>query len=315
MGCQKFINLVKHLTNPQISGFGNRRVEVAPEPAENFGIGPAARRYVIQFGLKIGSEIILDIAPEIVGQERGDQPPFILRDQPVLVFADIFAVLNRGDHRGIGRRPPDPQFFHPLDQSRFGITRRGLGEVLLRRHRALFCGLSLHDLRQAALVAILVIAALVVDFQEAIKQHDLPIGAQADLTIGRQDIHHGPLHPRRRHLAGNRALPDQIIEPLLIHLRQPQLFGCCGHLGRADALMGFLRVLGLVFVHAGRVGDITCTEPRADLVACGHHRFGRHINPVGAHIGDQPGLVEPLCCRHAGLRTHAIFAAGLLLQG
>ena len=51
-----------------------------------------------------------------------------------MFLADIFAILDRGDHAGIGRRAPDPELFHLLDQRRLGIARRWLGEMLKRKH-------------------------------------------------------------------------------------------------------------------------------------------------------------------------------------
>ncbi len=76
---------------------------------------------------------------EIVAEERRHQPPLVFGDQAVLVLADIVTILNRCQDRGIGRRAADAQFFHALDQGRFGIARRWLREMLLRRDAALFC--------------------------------------------------------------------------------------------------------------------------------------------------------------------------------
>ena len=58
--------------------------------------------------------------------------------------------------------------------------------------------------------------------------------------------------------------------------------------------MRLLRVLGLVFVNPGCVGHIGRAKPPFDLIARFSHRLGGHINAVGAHIGDMPGLIKPL---------------------
>ena len=79
--------------------------------------------------------------------------------------------------------------------------------------------------------------------------------------------------------------------------------------------MGFLRVLGLVFVNARLVGQIDISEPCLDRLACTGHGFGGHINAVGPHIGDKAGLIQTLGDAHGLLCAHAEFAAGLLLQG
>ena len=79
--------------------------------------------------------------------------------------------------------------------------------------------------------------------------------------------------------------------------------------------MRFLGVLGLVLVHARRVGNVIRAEAPLDFVPRGHDRLGRHVDAVGPHVGDVAGLVEPLGGGHAGLGAHAELAAGLLLQG
>ena len=79
--------------------------------------------------------------------------------------------------------------------------------------------------------------------------------------------------------------------------------------------MRFLRVLGLVLVDARGIGHIGGTEGLADLGTGGGNRLGRHVDAVGPHVGDVPGLIEPLCRRHRGLGPHAVFPARLLLQG
>ena len=79
--------------------------------------------------------------------------------------------------------------------------------------------------------------------------------------------------------------------------------------------MRFLRILGLVLVHARAVGHISRAEAILDRIAGGHHGFGRHVDAIGPHIGDMPRLIQTLRRRHAGLGAHAELAAGLLLQG
>ena len=78
--------------------------------------------------------------------------------------------------------------------------------------------------------------------------------------------------------------------------------------------MGLLGVLGLVLVHARRGGDVRSSVAGLDHVAGGHHRLRRHVDAVGAHVGDMAGLVEPLRGAHRLARAHAELAARLLLQ-
>ena len=315
MRAKEFVDLVQHLADAQIGGFGNRGGKVAPEAGQHFLVVAFPGRDVVKLRFQIGGEVEIDIAAEVVGQKGGDEPPLVFGDQAVLVLADIFAVLDRGDDAGIGRGAADAQFFHALDQRRLGIARRRLGEMLLGRDAPLFGRLTGHDLRQTAFIVALVITALVIDGQKAVEQHDLARGAQPHLPVRAEDVDRGAFHPRGGHLAGDGALPDQIIELALIGFRQAQLFRPCRHIGRADAFMRLLRVLGLVLVHARAVGNIGRPEAALDLVTGGHHGLGGHVDAVGAHVGDVPRLIQPLRGVHRGLGAHAVFAAGLLLQG
>ena len=187
--------------------------------------------------------------------------------------------------------------------------------MLFRRDFALFHFVTRVNLGQTAFVVILVIAAFVIDFQKAVKQHHLPIGAQTHLPIGRGDFHHRPLHPRGGHLAGDSALPDQVVQLALISLDQTQLFGGCGHIGGANAFMRFLGVLRLIFIHPRAVRHIGRTKGGPDHIAGRHDSLGGHVNAVSAHISNMARLIKPLGRRHTGLGPHAIFTAGFLLQG
>ncbi len=195
------------------------------------------------------------------------------------------------------------------------ILARQSGESLGLR-AALQCGsFALHDLRQALVVVIGdVVAAFLVDFEKAVEQHHLPGGAQADLAIAAGDIDGGALHPGGFHLAGDRAFPDQIIQAALVGIGQAQLFRAGRHIGGADTFMRFLRVLGLVLIHARRFRHIVRAKAAGDFIAGRHHGFGRHVDAVRPQIGDQAGLEHALGGGHALLRAHAEFSAGFLLQ-
>ena len=77
--------------------------------------------------------------------------------------------------------------------------------------------LALVDLRQALVVVIDdIVAAFFVDPQEAVEQHDLAGGAQADLAVLAADLDRGAFHPGAFHLAGQGAFPDQVVKLALI---------------------------------------------------------------------------------------------------
>ena len=184
---------------------------------------------------------------------------------------------------------------------------------------AAFLGLvALVDLGQAVVVVIIrcgIVAAFLVDLEEPIEEHDLAGGAQADLLIGTFDLDRGAFEAGGGHLAGERALPDQVIELALVGVGNLDLAGVARHVGGPDALVRFLRVLGLVLVHARAVGDVFGAVAILDGIAGGVHGLGGHVDAVGPHVGDEAGLVEPLRRAHGLAGAHAELAAGLLLQG
>ncbi len=185
MWLQKFIYFFKNFGYAKIGGFGDGGGKIAPEPAkDNFVILPPAGN-IIQFFFQLGGEIITDIPAEIIFQKCRHQPAFVFGDQAVFFLAHIFAGLDGGDHRGIGGRAANAQFFHAFDQRGLGIARWWLGEMLFRGHGLFGRCIAVADLRQAFIVALvfLVVAAFLVDFQKPLKQHHLARGAQADLTI------------------------------------------------------------------------------------------------------------------------------------
>ena len=127
----------------------------------------------------------------------------------------------------------------------------GLEELLFKCACSEFRRLAFGDLGQAGIFfGAVIITAFFIDLHEAVKQHHLTGGAQADLAIVAGNINGGAFQPGRFHLAGQRALPDQIIELALIGVGDFQRGGIAGHIRGADTFVGFLRVFGFVFVHA-----------------------------------------------------------------
>ncbi len=99
-----------------------------------------------------------------------------------------------------------------------------------------------------------VVAALLVDLEEAVEGDDRAGGAE-DIALAVAaldvDVGGGLLEFGGRHLARHRALPDQLVELglLLIEIGRHRV-GVPRRIGRADGLVRFLRVLGLGLVLA-----------------------------------------------------------------
>ena len=119
------------------------------------------------------------------------------------------------------------------------------------------------------------------------------------------------------HLRGDRALPDQFVEPETVAIefgvqrtRGGERLSC-----RADRLVGLLGVLDLAGVLARTGVDVLVAVKLAGLVARRVNRRLRQRGRVGPHIGDVAVLVELLGHAHGALGAEPELAAGLLLQG
>ena len=187
--------------------------------------------------------------------------------------------------------------------------------MLLWRDRAFVHLVALGDLRQALVILVHdIVAAFFVDAQEAVEFHHLTGGAQPDLFVLAADLYRGAFQTRAFHLAGQRALPDQVVKLALIRFGQFQRVGIFGHVGGAHTFVRLLRVLGLVLVDTRFRRDVFCPEPVRDGIPCHRDRLGGHVDAVGPHIGDVTGFIEPLRCAHGLACAHAELAAGFLLQ-
>ena len=147
---------------------------------------------------------------------------------------------------------------------------------------------------------------------------DHPAGRREDdvAAVGRRttDADRDRLADGVLHLRRDRAHPDQLVEAELL-AGQPGLRRRTERLARrADRLVGLLGVLDLAGVDPRLVGDVLRAEQLADLRPGRVDRGARQRGRVGAHVGDEAVLVEPLGDRHRHRRGHAELAARLLLH-
>ena len=107
------------------------------------------------------------------------------------------------------------------------------------------------DFGQAAVLLVLRILFLLLGIggEEAVEADDRADGAQSRRcarAVDRLDLDRGALDLGRLHLAGDGALPDQLVEPRLVGIEVfAHLCRRARKIGRADRLVRFLRVLGL----------------------------------------------------------------------
>ncbi len=135
-------------------------------------------------------------------------------------------------------------------------------------------------------------------------------------AVARDQVHRDRVEHGGRHLAGDRTLPDQRIEPALVLVVQVvlRLLRRLRGGGRADRLVRLLRVLrlGLVFVDA--VGQRFFAEAGADRVADLGDRVLRQRHRIGAHVGDVARFVQALRGLHRAPRCESELARRFLLQ-
>ena len=138
----------------------------------------------------------------------------------------------------------------------------------------------------------------------AVENHGGGFGGEHQRAVlaGQVDAH--PVEPGRRHLAGERAAPDQAVEPRRVPVEM-----ACNRFGRAPEIRRTDRLVGLPCVARPRPETLRPEGPRPrrdairaeafpdDRARLGHRRR-RHRGRIGARIGDEPhGLaaqIDPL---------------------
>ena len=200
--------------------------------------------------------------------------------------------------------------------------------MLGRLDRLLGEHLALRHCREAARFIVIgrFVLAFLIESEKAIEFDHLAGCAQFDIARARlgHDVDRGPLEFCGFHLARDRAIPDQFVEPRLIAI---DIFG--DFRGRAAGAGGshrfvrFLRVLRFIVIFARRSRDVFLAVVVAEHGADVSNRFRRQVDAVGPHIGNQAGgfavdfdaFVEPLRQSHSDGRGEAELAACFLLHG
>ncbi len=242
------------------------------------------------------------------------------RHQRGALLVDVAAVEDGADDRGVRRRPADLALLELADQRRLGVAGRRLRLVARRPERGRRHRVALVEGRQPGLAVVgvaLVVAALDVRLEEAVEGDHPARGGEDHVLAGRG----GAAEPDRDrtalgvgHLRGDGAHPDQLVEPELLP-REPGLRrGAEVLTGRPDRLVGLLGVLDLRGVGARLVRDVLGAVQLAGLLARRGDRGLRERRGVGAHVGDEAVLVEPLRDGHRPRGAEPELAGGLLLQ-
>ena len=289
------VQRVYHVADLQILGLIDGGRELIPERVHHRAPVDGARRYLVELFLQRGGEAGVDVMFEEAHEERGDQTAPVLRHETALLQPHIFPVLQDREDGGVGGGPADPELFHLLDEAGFRVAGRRLGEMLVGiRLLPLQRVLGGHR-RQHPVVLVIrrVVGVFAVELEEPIERDDRTSGPQR-LTGPVDDVHGHLIELRRLHLRRDGALPDQLVQPPLVWVQiAGDLLRRAGHVGRADRLVRFLRVLGAAGVFARRRRQVVGAKGPAHVIADAIDRFPRHLHAVGPHIGDQAGGLTP----------------------
>ena len=182
VGPENLVQGLQHVADAQILDLTDGAREVAPEISQHVLVGKFVVRDEVELFLKVGREIVFDVAFEKAFEEGDDQPSLVLRNEPFLLDANVVAVYQHGHRRGVGRRPADAEFLHALDERCFGKARRRLRKVLIgadlfvletiaggQRRQAPVVFLALRIVFALFDVADAIVAAFLVDFEEAVE--------------------------------------------------------------------------------------------------------------------------------------------------
>jgi len=177
VGPQHIVERVQHLRHPQILDLVDRANEADPKILQHLLPGNLVVRDAVELLFQIGGEVIFDIFGEEVFQERDHDAALVLAMQAFLLEPDVAAVLQHLQDRGIGRGPADAELFHAFHQRGFGKTRRRFGKMLGDRQILALERFALAHGGEAAriLVVAVVVAAFLIERQEAVEFYYLPV--------------------------------------------------------------------------------------------------------------------------------------------
>ena len=134
------------------------------------------------------------------------------------------------------------------------------------------------------------------------------------ILVTDRNFHGHALHIR--HLRCDRALPNQFVQLIFLRIQLRPELRRGGKLfpGRADSLVGLLRILHLTVVAARRIRHMILAKQSDRLLPGGLQALLRQGCGVGTHIGDVPVFVQSLRHPHGALRRVVQLPARLLLQ-
>ena len=220
--------------------------------------------------------------------------------QGIALQGGVTAINDRADDRGIGGGASDSLLFQHLHQGCFAETGRRLGLVTERFHLLWNRGITHRQSGQEHFLALKgrigVITALDVGAKEAGEIDPLAAGSEAGLSRAEIDRQHG--QPCFRHLAGDGAFPDEVIDRQITALQPGVPRGAEALAGGADRFMSLLGIACLGAELTRPLAQILLAVKALHTAAGGADRLIGKVNRVGSHVGDETALVKALGAAH-----------------
>ena len=135
-------------------------------------------------------EIIVHVLLKVFGEETNNNPGNVGWQKPLGIHFDIFAVLERHDDVGVGRRAAYSVFFERLHEACFCKTRWWLREMLFRSQNIQIDYVAHTNFRQqpVSVIVLRVVFSFVIDRHEARFHEHRAIGSEAMLFVCRSRI-------------------------------------------------------------------------------------------------------------------------------
>ena len=269
-----------------------------------------------------GGEAVVQQFRKTFLQALGDDVPHLLGVEAPVLQPRVAAVLNGGDDRGVGGGAADAALFHFAHEAGLAVPRRRLGEMLAGFEFQQLEGVAGLQVRQDEIVVLLAgrgqHPGVAVELNNPALGGEFEFPGLAAAFCRRRRRHRSGKIARRRHLAGDEAPPNQIVQPLGIRLhgalQVSQRIVRQIDIRRADGLVRLLRArFGTEGI--GRIRQIGRGELSGDVLAACLHRIRAEVGGIGAHVGDMARLVQALRQHHRLLHAEAEAGAGRLLQG
>ena len=135
----------------------------------------------VELVFQLRGEVVVHVAREMLGEKFIHDAADIGGHEAFFIQHHVFALNQGGHNAGVGGGAADAELLQGLHQTRFGITRRRLGEVLLAEqfiHRDELARFHGRQLGFAVLILLRLIRALQVHGDEAGEGHNLAAGAK-----------------------------------------------------------------------------------------------------------------------------------------